>query len=139
MREKEEGAPHCAQSSKEQHREAKRPSSASTAKSWKEATKAGSPRLRRKKGKGTFGQGWHNKGQRRQRPADAGEASKRWDEHTELHRTDADDLDHCACAAGQPEPDIPESEAKRALGSTAGGDASGGGGIPVELLKTWEG
>ena len=68
--------------------------------------------------------------------ADAEEISKRWKQYTELYKKDANEPDYYGCIVSQPEPDILDSEVKGVLGSTAGNKASGGDGIPVELIKT---
>ena len=57
-----------------------------------------------------------------------------------IHRTiqkkkDLHDLDNSNCVITHLEPDIPECEAKWALGSITVNKASGGDGIPVELFQ----
>ena len=59
---------------------------------------------------------------------EAEDIKKRWQEYTELYKKGLNDLDNL-------EPDILECEAKWALGSITMNKASGGDGIPVELLQ----
>ena len=64
------------------------------------------------------------------------EIKKRWQEYIEeLYKKDLKDLDNHNGVVTHPEPDILECEVKWALGSTAANKASGGDGIPAELLK----
>ena len=66
----------------------------------------------------------------------AEEVKKRWQESTdELYKKGLNDPDNHVGVVGHPEPVILECEVKWALGSTAAGKASGGDGIPAELLK----
>ena len=51
-------------------------------------------------------------------------------------KKDLNVLDYCDGVVSHPEPDIPESEVKWALGSTAVNKASGCDGIPPELFKS---
>ena len=61
---------------------------------------------------------------------------KRWQQLTaELNKTDLHDPDHHDGVLTHPEPDILECEVKWALGSITTNNASGGDGIPVELLQ----
>ena len=53
----------------------------------------------------------------------------------ELNKTDLHDPDHHDGVLTHPEPDILECEVKWALGSITTNNASGGDGIPVELLQ----
>ena len=59
---------------------------------------------------------------------------KRWQEYTELYKKDLHDPDNHDGVITHVEPDIVECEVKRALGSITMNKASGGDGIPVELL-----
>ena len=61
---------------------------------------------------------------------------KRWQEYTEeLYKKDLNDPDNHHGVITHQEPDILESEVKRALGSITVNKASGGDGIPVELFQ----
>ena len=61
---------------------------------------------------------------------------KRWQEYTEeLYKRDLHDPDNHDGVITHPEPDILECEVKWALGSITTNKASGGVGIPVELLQ----
>ena len=65
---------------------------------------------------------------------------KRWQEYTEeLYKTDLHDPDHHNGVITGLEPDILECEVKWILGSTASNKASGGDGIPFELLQILKG
>ena len=69
--------------------------------------------------------------------ADTEEIKKRWKEYTEkLCKKDPNELDDHEGVASHPEPDILNSEAMWALGSTAIIRASGCNRIPVKLFKT---
>jgi len=74
---------------------------------------------------------------------EAEDIKKRWQEYTEeLHKKDLQDQDNHNGVIIHLEPDIPECEVKRALESITMNKASGGDGIPVELLvhgvtKSW--
>jgi len=74
---------------------------------------------------------------------EAEDIKKRWQEYTEeLHKKDLQDQDNHDGVIIHLEPDIPECEVKRALESITMNKASGGDGIPVELLvhgvtKSW--
>ena len=60
---------------------------------------------------------------------------KRWQEYTELYKTDLHDSDIHDGVITHLEPDILEFEVKWALGSITLNKASGGDGIPVELFQ----
>ena len=61
---------------------------------------------------------------------------KRWQEYTgELYKNELHDPDHHDGVITHLEPDILECEIKLALGSNTMNKASGGDGIPVELLQ----
>ena len=67
---------------------------------------------------------------------EAEDIKKRWEEYTEeLYKKDLDDSDNHADVITHLEPDILECEVKWALGSITMNKASGGDGIPVELLQ----
>ena len=61
---------------------------------------------------------------------------KRWQEYTELYKTDLHDPDIHDGVITHLEPDILECEVKWALGSITLNKASGGNGIPVELFQS---
>ena len=63
---------------------------------------------------------------------------KRWQEYTELYKKDLHDIDNHDGVITYLEPDILECEVKWALGSITKNKASGGDGIPVELLQILE-
>ena len=66
---------------------------------------------------------------------EAEDIKKRWQDYTEeLYKRDLHDPDNHGVIT-QLEPDILECEVKWALGSIATNKASGGDGIPVELLQ----
>src|SRR5574337_1995277 len=66
---------------------------------------------------------------------EAEDIKNRWQEYTEeLHKKDLHDPDSHDGVTTQLEPDIRECEVKRALGSITTNKASGGDGIPIELL-----
>ena len=65
----------------------------------------------------------------------AGDIEKRWQEYTELYKKVLHDPDNHDSGITQLDPDILECEVKWALGSIATNKASGGDGIPVELLQ----
>ena len=66
---------------------------------------------------------------------EAKDVKKRWQEHTEeLYKEDLHDPDNHDGVITHQEPDILECEVKWALGSITMNKASGGDGIPVELL-----
>ena len=58
-----------------------------------------------------------------------------WQEYTDLYKRDLHDPDNHDDVITRLEPDILESEVKWALGSITTNEASGGDGIPVELLQ----
>ena len=60
---------------------------------------------------------------------------KRWQEYTEEIYKKDHDPDNYDCVITHPEPDFLEYEFKWALGSITTNIASGGDGIPVELLQ----
>ena len=60
---------------------------------------------------------------------------KTWQEYTELYKKDLHDPDNHDGVITDLEPDILECEVKRALGSITMNKASGGDGIPVELVQ----
>ena len=68
---------------------------------------------------------------------EAEDIKKRWQEYTELYKKNKDlhDLDNSNGVITHLEPDIPECEAKWALGSITMNKASGGDGIPAELFQ----
>ena len=66
---------------------------------------------------------------------EAEDIKKRWQESTELYRTDLHDPDNHNGMITHLEPDILECEVKWALGSITMNKASGGDGIPVELFQ----
>ena len=66
---------------------------------------------------------------------EAEDIKKRWQEYTEeLYKKDLQDSDNHNGVITHLEPDILECEVKWALGSIITNKASGGDGIPVELL-----
>ena len=67
---------------------------------------------------------------------EAEDIKKRWEEYTELYKKDLHDPDNHDGVITQLEPDILECEVKWALESITTNKASGGDGIPVELLQT---
>ena len=66
---------------------------------------------------------------------EAEDIKKRWQEYTELYKKDLYDPDNHNGVITDLEPDILECEVKWALGSITMNKASGGDGIPAELLK----
>ena len=67
---------------------------------------------------------------------EAEDIKKRWQEYTEkLYKKDLHDPDNHDGVITDLEPDILECEVKWALGRTTMNKASGGDGIPVELLQ----
>ena len=66
---------------------------------------------------------------------EAEDIKKRWQEYKELYKTDRHDPDNCNSVITNLEPDVLECEVKWALGSITMHKASGGDGIPVELLQ----
>ena len=68
--------------------------------------------------------------------AEAEDIKKRWQEYTEeLYENDLHDPDNHDDVIIHLEPDILECEVKWAIGSTIMNKASGGNGIPVELIQ----
>ena len=69
---------------------------------------------------------------------EAEDIKKRWQEYTELYKKDFHDPDNHdgVITHTHLEPDILECEFEWALGSISVNKASGGDGIPVELLKS---
>ena len=66
---------------------------------------------------------------------EAEDTKKKWQDYTELYKKDFHDPDNHNGVITQLEPDILECEVKWALGSITLNKASGGDGIPVELLQ----
>ena len=66
---------------------------------------------------------------------EAEDINKRRQEYTELYKTDLHDPDNQHGVITHLEPDILECELKWALGRSTMNKASGGDGIPVELLQ----
>ena len=67
---------------------------------------------------------------------EAEDIKKKWQEYTEeLYKKDLHDPDNHDGVINGLEPDILECKVKWALGSITSNEASGGDGIPVELLK----
>ena len=67
---------------------------------------------------------------------EAEDIKKRWQEYTEeLYKKYLHDPDNHDGVITHLEPDILESEVKRALGSITTNKASGGNGIPIELFQ----
>ena len=69
---------------------------------------------------------------------EAEDIKKRWQEYTELYKTDLHDPDNHGGVITHLEPDILECEVKWALESITMNKASGGDGIPVELFQILE-
>ena len=68
--------------------------------------------------------------------AEAEDIKKRWQEYTEeLYKKDLHDPDNHDCVITHLEPDILECEVKWALGNITTNKASGGDGIPGELIQ----
>ena len=66
---------------------------------------------------------------------EAKEIKKRWQEYTELYKTDLNNLDNHDDVVTHLEPDILECDVKWALGRITTNQVSGGDGIPAELFK----
>ena len=66
---------------------------------------------------------------------EAEEIKKGWQEYTQLYNKDLNDPDNHDGVTTHLEPDILECEVKWALGSIPTNKASGGDGIPAELLQ----
>ena len=78
----------------------------------------------------------HNKGQKWYDLTEAKNIKKKWQEYTErLYKKDLNDPDNHHGVITHQEPDILESEVKRALGSITMNKASGGDGVPAELCQ----
>ena len=60
---------------------------------------------------------------------------KRWQEYTELYKTDLNNLDNHDCVVTLLEPDMLECKVKWTLGSITTNKASGDDGIPAEVFK----
>ena len=70
---------------------------------------------------------------------EAEDIKKRWQEYTEeLYKKDLHDPDNHDGVSTDLEPDILECEVKWALKSITMNKASGGDGIPVELIQIWK-
>ena len=69
---------------------------------------------------------------------EAEDMKKRWQEYTELYKTDLHDPDNHDCVIIHLEPDILKCKVKRALRSITMNKASGSDGIPVELFQILE-
>ena len=69
---------------------------------------------------------------------EAEDVKKRWQQYTELYRKDLHDPDNHSGVTTHLKPDILESEIKRVLGSITVNKASGGDGIPIELIQILE-
>ena len=67
---------------------------------------------------------------------EAEDIKKRWQEYKELYKKDLHDSDNHDGVIIHLEPDILDCKVKWALGSITTNKASGGDGIPVELLQT---
>ena len=78
----------------------------------------------------------HNKGHKWYGPTEEEDIKKRWQGYTEeLYKKDVHDPDNHNGMITHLDPDILECEVKWALGSITTNKASGGDGIPVELLQ----
>ena len=66
---------------------------------------------------------------------EAEDIKKRWQEYTKLYKKDLHDPDNHDGVITHLEPDILECEVKWALGNIPKNKASGGDGIPIELLQ----
>ena len=66
---------------------------------------------------------------------EAEDIKKRWQKYTELYKKDLHDAGNYNGVITHPEPDILECEVKWALESITRNKATGGDGIPVELLQ----
>ena len=70
---------------------------------------------------------------------EAEDIKKRWQEYTEeLYKKDPHDRDNHDGVITHLEPNILEWEVKLAIGSITTNEASGGDGIPVEILQIWK-
>ena len=77
----------------------------------------------------------HNKHRNSKGQRKAKEIKERWQEYTELHKKGLNDLDNHDDVVIDLEPDILECEVQWPLRSIATNKASGGDGIPAELLQ----
>ena len=66
---------------------------------------------------------------------EADDIKKRWQEYAELYKKGLNDLDNHDDVITHLQPDFLECEVKWAIGSTTMNKASGGDGIPAELLQ----
>ena len=66
---------------------------------------------------------------------EAEDTKKRWQEYTELYKTDLHDPDNHNGVITHLEPNILEFQVKSALGSITMNKAGGGDGIPAELFQ----
>ena len=66
---------------------------------------------------------------------EAEDIKKRWQEYTELYKTDLHDPDNHNGVITHLEPNILEFQVKSALGSITMNKAGGGDGIPAELFQ----
>ena len=66
---------------------------------------------------------------------EAEDLKKRWEEYTEIHEERSKDPDNQDGVLCHLQPDIPECEIKRVLGSITSNKASGSDGIPAELFQ----
>ena len=66
---------------------------------------------------------------------EAEDIKKKWQDYTELYKLGLNDLDNHYGVITHLEPDIQDCEGKWALGSITTNKASGGDGIPVEILQ----
>ena len=80
-------------------------------------------------------QRWARKDRNGMDLTEAEDIKKRWQEYTELYKTDLHDPDNHNGLITHLEPDILECEVKWALGSITTNKASGGDGIPDELFQ----
>ena len=126
------------QSSKEQQGEIRKPCSAISAKKQKKTTEWERVEISSKKIRDTKGPFQAQMGSIKDRNGmdltEAEDIQKRWQEYTELYKKDLHDPDNLNGVITHLEPDILECEVKWALGSIITNKASGGDGIPVELL-----
>ena len=67
---------------------------------------------------------------------EAEDIKKRWQEYTELYKTDLHNPDNHDGVITHLEPEIVECKVKQALGGITTNKASGSDGIPVELFKS---
>ena len=67
---------------------------------------------------------------------EAEDIEKRWQYSEELYKKDLNDPDNHDCVISHLEPGILESMIKRTLGSITMNKASGGDGVPSEILQS---